>query len=218
MKLTSHLLQLDPGGLKKATEHPFLSQAGNGTLPTDTLRSWLAQDAHYARGYVKFVAGLLTHLDLPSRICASGQDPQLEGAHVSNNTSLNWRVLDLLVGALANVKRELEFFEATSRRYELNIESSPGFEALNLDTAAYVDHFESIAKGKGPQMLLRGLVTLWATEYVSVPQEVWNVNICPEASTPETAIAATAAILNTSVRLSNSPRPSSPGLPIKFTY
>lgn len=169
MNLTSHLISLDQAGLRKATEHNFLRQAGNGSLNGDTLRSWLSQDAHYARAYIGFVGGLVSHLPLPSKIHHDDTATMISKSGRSPGMSLHWRILDLLVAALTNVKRELEFFEETARRYGLEVDKVEGFEIPNAATAAYIEHFRSFTVADRRAHLLRGLITLWATEFVSLP-------------------------------------------------
>lgn len=151
--LTAHLLNptLHPSTthlLTQATTHNFLAQAGQGTLPAKTLTKWLAQDVLYTRAYVRFLGGMLKRLRLPSDIYIST---------VSSQTTLEYRVFDLLVGALTNIQREMKFFEHTCGEYALDLDTRAQAEPV---TRSYADMFGSVPD-KG---LLHGLVVLWATE------------------------------------------------------
>lgn len=70
-KLTTHLLSLDPQAFTQATQSPFLSHAGAGTLSKDVLQKWLAQDRLYAQAYIRFAALLLANVRLSGRVDGS---------------------------------------------------------------------------------------------------------------------------------------------------
>ncbi|KAJ6033664.1 uncharacterized protein N7446_008042 [Penicillium canescens] len=65
--LTTYLLGSTPGGLARATNHPFLAAAGSGTLPKSTLSQWLSQDRLYAQSYIRFIGLLLAKIRLPRK-------------------------------------------------------------------------------------------------------------------------------------------------------
>ncbi|KAF8867328.1 heme oxygenase-like protein [Acephala macrosclerotiorum] len=96
--LTQHLLSLSPSSFKLATQTPFLIQAGCGTLSKEILEKWVFQDRLYAQAYVRFGGRLLAGLagKLPSRV---------------DSGDVNERLLDLVLDAVNNVRRELKFFE-----------------------------------------------------------------------------------------------------------
>lgn len=106
--LTSWLLTATPKALKRATRHPFLAAAGQGTLPKNTLCQWLSQDRLYAQSYVRFIGLLLAKIRLPSH-------PPERG------TLSEQAVVDVLVDALVNIRDELHFFENTSVIYKLDL-------------------------------------------------------------------------------------------------
>ncbi|KAL6250278.1 hypothetical protein RBB50_002579 [Rhinocladiella similis] len=151
--LTSSLLNSAPQSLYLATQHPFLRQAGLGTLSKETLQRWLSQDRLYAQSYIGFIGALIARVDLPYNVA-------------DQSTSLRWRIVNLLSSALENIHRELRFFNDTAEEYGLQLEASaiPGgpFTAEPA-TKQYIDLFRAF--GTDPSMsLLEGLVVLWATE------------------------------------------------------
>ncbi|KAI9692575.1 MAG: hypothetical protein M1822_006806 [Bathelium mastoideum] len=143
--LTTHLLHRFSDGFTAATQHPFLTHAGCGSLSGAALSEWLTQDSHYARGYVAFIGGLIAKVRLP---------------HTSNTQfHILYRTLDLLISALNNVRREMSFFEITATKYGLTVSDVPPTPICR----AYLDLFRS-ASSPGAS-LLEGIVVLWATEH-----------------------------------------------------
>ncbi|KAK3076961.1 hypothetical protein LTS18_011546 [Coniosporium uncinatum] len=144
--LTTHLLNLHPHPLTLATTHPFLTAAGRGTLPPSTLAVWLVQDEHYIHAYIPFIGHLLTKLTLPTSIPLGRK-----------NASLHHRILDCLVGALSNVRREEAFFAETIRGYGIEARS----EGPTEGTRKYLELFGEVGR---EGTLVEGMVVLWATE------------------------------------------------------
>ena len=64
--ITQHLLNLNPAEFQKATQNPFLSAAGSGTLSKEILQQWLSQDRLYAQAYVRFASHLISTISLPT--------------------------------------------------------------------------------------------------------------------------------------------------------
>ncbi len=149
--LTHHLLALSQPSFDAATQHPFLHAAGTGTLPKHALSAWLSQDRLYAQSYIRFIGLLLSKTRLPSS--------------QTTQSSLQWRITDMLIEALTNIRREIQLFEKTAADYELDLqtpwEGQESFEMTHV-TRGYVDLFMNAA-GPGTS-LLEGLVVLWATE------------------------------------------------------
>jgi len=147
--LTAHLLNSNQAAFTAATQQPFLSHAGCGTLAAAPLSQWLVQDSHYARAYIQFIGQLLAKLRLP----------------VVLNSQFNplYRTMDLLISALNNIRREMSFFEITATKYGIQLTDEPP----NFVTRAYLDLFMS-ASCAGAS-LLEGMVLLWATEHVGLP-------------------------------------------------
>ncbi|KAI2471227.1 heme oxygenase-like protein [Annulohypoxylon bovei var. microspora] len=155
---------------QRATQSEFLSLAGQGQLPPEILSQWLSQDRLYAQAYVRFAGGLISRVQLPTKI----NDRQ-------TSKTLQWRILSLIQTALAGVTRELQFFEETAKKYGLDLEAlGPVAEGRNLSnksasfaptkvTQDYIDLFDSFAaqpRGDLSKTLLDGLVLLWTTEKV----------------------------------------------------
>ncbi|KAF2090373.1 heme oxygenase-like protein, partial [Saccharata proteae CBS 121410] len=143
--LTAHLLTRGNAAFTAATQQPFLSHAGCGTLSASALSQWLVQDAHYCRGYIRFIGQMLAKIRLPV-------------GHNSNFHPMT-RVMDLLISALNNIRREMTFFEITATKFGLHLTDEPP----NFITRAYLDLFISCTSS-GASML-EGMVVLWATEH-----------------------------------------------------
>ncbi|CZR61055.1 related to transcription regulator PAB1642 [Phialocephala subalpina] len=160
--LTTHLLSLDKEGLKKATQAPFLVQAGKGTLPKEVLEKWLGQDRLYAQAYINFGSRLLAGL-------AAKLPPKVNPDH------LNERLTDLVLDALNNVRRELKFFEEVASKYSLDINAADDVKMASEGVKAYRRLFDSIgsqAQNGERSYVLEGLMLLWGTEICYL--EAWR--------------------------------------------
>lgn len=146
--LTAHLLSLDPSSLKATTEHPFLLAAANNTLPLPLLQSWLAQDRLYQTSYITFIGAMLSKIPVP---CVQDRKATLE-----------WKTVDLLIDALANIREEMELFERTAR--EEGWLDGISDVKTQRETRAYMDLFAG-ATARGRPLVV-GLVVLWATEEI----------------------------------------------------
>jgi thiaminase len=144
--LTSHLLTTCSGPYTQATQQPFLSHAGCGSLAPGPLSQWLVQDGHYARGYIRFVGQLLGKIRLPQT-----QNSQFHPMY---------RTMDLLISALNNMRREMQFFEITATKYGLPLSMEPPTPV----TRALLDLLASTSSPGAS--LLEGMVVLWGTEQV----------------------------------------------------
>ncbi|WVQ83539.1 hypothetical protein IAT38_005680 [Cryptococcus sp. DSM 104549] len=164
IKFTEYLLNKYAADFEKATTHPFLEQAGTGTIDAKPLRAWLKQDYLYAYvGYPKFAASILSHLALPT--------PQ---STPNTNTA---RALSLLTFSLSNVVRETSFFVDTAREHGLDVFAPElvgaeghggrdGAEGGLLGeygevTRSYVDFLHAVG---GVGSVQEGLVVLWGME------------------------------------------------------
>ncbi|KAK8861314.1 hypothetical protein IAR55_002133 [Kwoniella newhampshirensis] len=170
-KFTHYLLEKYSDDFRKATETPFLAQAGQGTIAPGPLKEWLRQDYLYAYGgYIKFASALLSHLHLPT--------------HPSSSTANTERAVSVLTFSLSNVKRETEFFISTAQQHGLdlfadetdNSESETGGGAkygllgeYNPVTRSYVDFLHAIGGLGGIE---EGLVLLWGMEVAYLT--AWN--------------------------------------------
>jgi thiaminase len=139
-RLTEHLRALETTpSYAAATQHAFLARAGRGALPAPALAFWLHQDRVYARAYPAFVGRLLA---------APPPDGDTADAALARAA--------LLSGALANVVRELRFFESAARECALEIDAWQERRATREYTA-------EMARTAGDG-LVDGLVFLWAME------------------------------------------------------
>lgn len=68
--------------------------------------------------------------------------------------------MDLLISALNNMRREMQFFEITATKYGLAL----GNEPPSPITRALLDLFVSASSSSAS--LLEGMVVLWGTEHV----------------------------------------------------
>jgi hypothetical protein len=77
------------------------------------------------------------------------------------------RLVDLLIGSITNVRRELKFFEDVAGRYGLDIEAREVGEGVRR----YRELFFGVGEGveSGQKGMLEGLVVLWGTEKVCLP-------------------------------------------------
>lgn len=149
--LTSWLRTQHGDALDTATHHPFLQAAGAGTLPERELCTWLVQDKYYQFAYVNFIGRLIAKVDLTSYAFPNKEE-----------TNLEWKTFEVLIGALIAIKEEILFYNRTVESYGLEVEEADPDSV----TRAYVKLFEESSTEGTP--LLHGLTVLWATEYVSV--------------------------------------------------
>ncbi|KAF2202046.1 heme oxygenase-like protein [Delitschia confertaspora ATCC 74209] len=164
--LTAHLLTVCSGPFTQATQQPFLSHAGCGSLAAGPLSQWLVQDGHYSRGYVRFIGQLLAKIRLPQ----------------TNNSQFHpmYRTMDLLISALNNMRREMSFFEITATKYGLVLSQDPP----NAITRAYLDLFMSASSSSAS--LLEGMVVLWGTEHCYRSAWQYASSFSTSLSTPST--------------------------------
>ncbi|EUC34118.1 hypothetical protein COCCADRAFT_25701 [Bipolaris zeicola 26-R-13] len=143
--LTAHLLNVCAGPLRQATQRPFLSHAGCGSLTAEPLSWWLVQDGHYARGFIRFAGQLLAKIRLP-------QTPNSQFHPM-------YRTMDLLISALNNMRREIQFSEITATKYGLSL----GTDLPTPVTRGLLDLLVSASSSSAS--LLEGMVVLWGTEH-----------------------------------------------------
>jgi hypothetical protein len=144
--LTQHLLIQAEDLLTDATQHSFLSHAGSGLLGENALNQWLAQIGYISRSLVSFTGTLIGKIRIP------------ETANLERDST--FRCLDLLCSAVNNVKKEMEFLEATKRKYGLEV----SFDEPKPPTKGFIDLFNSASCPSAT--LLEGMVMLWAVEIV----------------------------------------------------
>lgn len=157
--LTKQLLATDEEGYKKATQSEFLKLAANGQLSKDILGRWLANDRLYIHSYCRGLGLLLSFLQYPDNV-RRGQDPGAET-----------KLLDWIVGALVNIRREENFFIDTAAEYgiEINLETQANgrvAESTKLEgLRRWEALFQSVAPGEGDILpWLEAAVVYWGTE------------------------------------------------------
>ncbi|PNS14651.1 hypothetical protein CAC42_1673 [Sphaceloma murrayae] len=149
LKLTDRLMALDRPGFKAATQHHWLRLIGQGKLPREAQLKWLHQDRMYALSYVAFIGSLVAKVKLP--------------ATVDRRNSLEWRISDMLIEALVNIRRELTMFEDILRQhYGWGRDPDEPVPEANPATTVYQSLFCSATAPNVP--LVAGLAALWATE------------------------------------------------------
>ncbi|KAF1972271.1 putative transcription regulator PAB1642 [Bimuria novae-zelandiae CBS 107.79] len=168
--LTSHLLSLNKDQFTRATQSPFLARAASGTLSKSLISHWLANDRLYMQGYISLTGELLRTLKLPTRPTPS-----------KSAGTISLRLLDWLVGALANIRREERFFMDVAERYGLDVDltESDG-ESIKAERKIeglrkFEKLFGSLTTGAPKETILpwlEGAVLFWATEKVYF--EAWS--------------------------------------------
>lgn len=148
--LTSHLYSLSTvRPYSAATEHAFLTAAGNGTLSHAELSLYLSQDRLYAaHAYPRFIGLLLAAIPFSS-LHALDSPQEL----------LHRRVVRLADYALANVLRETQFFVDTAKKHRLDLDAWKERKQTRDYTA------EMIRVGAAGRME-DAIVFLWAMERV----------------------------------------------------
>ncbi|ROT42312.1 heme oxygenase-like protein [Sodiomyces alkalinus F11] len=170
--LTQTLLTSSPEAYTRATTSPFLTSAAAGTTPKSLLSRWLANDRLYIHAYIRGAGRLLSFLSIPD-LAPPADSPNPDPAT---------RLLDWLVDALVNVRREENFFIETAARFDLSIDlpttCDDDNDNNNNSPPAVPDDqkleglrrweflFNSVAPGPAGQPLpwLEAAVLFWGTE------------------------------------------------------
>ncbi|WVR04052.1 hypothetical protein IAU60_001051 [Kwoniella sp. DSM 27419] len=151
-KFSQYLLDKYADDIKVATTHPFLRQAGQGTIDPSALKEWLKQDYLYAYvGYIKFASAVLSKLPLDLR-----PTPNIT------------RAVEVLAFSLSNVKRETEFFLSTAEQHGLGVFDGPAVDTAssllgeyNPITRSYVDFLHATG---ALASIEEAFTLLWAME------------------------------------------------------
>lgn len=151
LKLTEHLILLQTSTpYTAATQHSFLTDARKGTLPIERLSLWLSQDRIYAvHAYPRFIGALISRIPFSESDAVSGPE-ELKNQHI----------LQVLVGCLDNIVKEVGFFQDTATEFGLDI----GGRGLRKGTRDYTAEMARISLSGS---LNDGLIFLWAMEQVS---------------------------------------------------
>lgn len=170
-KLTDYLLNSSPDAFRRATQSEFLASAAAGQLPKTTLGTWLANDRLYIHSYITGVGKLLSILQLP-------QDVPKPGAADPSSVKL----LDWLVAALVNIRREKNFFVDAAVRHGIPVHLEVDEEGSVRDDVKlpalqrYEELFNSIRPGDSPIPWLEAAVLFYATEKAYLEAWTWTKN------------------------------------------
>ncbi|KAF4975959.1 hypothetical protein FZEAL_7311 [Fusarium zealandicum] len=157
--LTQQLLASDEQGYKRATQSEFLRLAANGQLSKEILGRWLANDRLYIHSYCRGLGRLLSFLEYPATV--------QRGEALGSTT----RLLDWIVGALVNIRREERFFIDTAADYgiDINLETQADgsvAQSTKLDGLRCWEALFDATSPKQDQELpwLEAAVVYWGTE------------------------------------------------------
>ena len=169
--LTQLLIASDAEGYQRATQSPFLRLAAQGHLSKDLLGQWLANDRIYIHSYIKGIGRLLSFLDMPGTVAAPGErDP------------VPTRLVDWLVDALVNIRREEKFFVSTAADYGIAVDLERGPDGSVPDSAKLegLRRFETLFTtlspapgGQAPLPWLECAVVFYGTEKCYVDAWSW---------------------------------------------
>ncbi|KAJ4302619.1 hypothetical protein N0V90_001508 [Kalmusia sp. IMI 367209] len=168
--LTSHLLSVHKDQFTRATQSAFLAQAASGTLSKPLISHWLANDRLYMQGYIRLTGHLLRILKLPEQPTPS-----------TAAGSVEVRLLDWLVDALVNIRREERFFMDVAERYGLDVDLTETGKVIVQEEKKieglkrFEKLFDSLTTGQTSESVLpwlEGTVLFWATEKVYF--EAWS--------------------------------------------
>lgn len=168
--LTAHLLSLKQDQFARATQSRFLARAASGTLPKNLISHWLANDRLYMQGYIRLTGELLRITKMPSQPTPSTSAGPLE-----------LRLVDWLVSALVNIRREERFFMDVAERYGLDVNLTGGdgksiVEEKKIEGLKRFEKlFDNLTTGQSAEAVLpwlEGVVLFWATEKVYF--EAWS--------------------------------------------
>lgn len=168
--LTRALLASDEEGYKRATQSEFLRAAAQGRLSRDVLGQWLANDKLYIHSYIHGLGRFLASLDLPDTEPA----PESEPAPTT-------KLVDWIVDALVNIRREEKFFVSTAAQYGIivNLEAQADgkvAEATKLEgLRRWEALFGSVAASSNTTNLpwLEAAVVYWGTEICYLKAWTW---------------------------------------------
>lgn len=155
--LTTHLLSLNHEQFLRATRHPFLAKAANGTIPKELVASWLANDRVYILGYISTISDLLS---LVRKSLKTSQTPGTE-------PDIETRLVAWLEDGLRNGEREVRFFQEVAEIYKLDIPQSPLPQNLKVEGLQLYERLFANVAAQQPHAFipwLEGAVLLWATE------------------------------------------------------
>ncbi|KAK2594510.1 hypothetical protein QQS21_007791 [Conoideocrella luteorostrata] len=156
--LTEALLASDADGFQRATQSVFLQSAAQGTVDKATLGQWLANDRLYILAYIQGIGKTLSVLPLPQTI---PDHPPNDGGTATT------KLLDWLIDAMVNIRREEKFFVDTASRFgiSVNLPSDVDGHVADSEKLEGLRRFESIfcglGLGLGPSKSTRSSLLPW---------------------------------------------------------
>jgi thiaminase len=172
--LTEALVASDSSAYQRATQSSFLKLAAQGRLSKRVLGTWLANDRIYIHGYIRGIGKLIGFLERPGAVTSRGQpDP------------VSTRLLDWMIDALVNIRREERFFVDTAMQYGIEVDLPRGGAAdgANVAEEAKLEglrRFEKLFLGVEPNSSsssslpwLEAAVVFWGTEKCYVDAWTW---------------------------------------------
>lgn len=158
-KLSAHLISLQTTPpYTAATQHTFLTLAGNGSLPLSRLAFWLSQDRIYAaHAYPRFIGALISRIPFDASDATNGPSEKL-----------NKEILHVLVKCLDNIVLEVEFFNNTALQCGLDMDGW----VVRKGTR---DYTAEMARVSTTSSLKEGVIFLWAMEKVGIASSIF----CP---------------------------------------
>lgn len=168
--LTKALVASDPEAFQQATQSPFLSLAARGQMNSTLLGKWLANDRLYIHSYIRGIGRMLSDLSLPPNVPASADEPDTPSV----------KLLDWLVGAMVNIRREEKFFVDAARSYGINVNLETGSDGRVQQEAKLegLRRFEGLFNSitlKQDDVIpwLEGVVVFWGTEKCYLDAWTW---------------------------------------------
>lgn len=171
--LTKTLLSSDADGFRKATQSIFLLRAAQGRVPKEYLGQWLANDRLYILGYIQGIGKMLSFLSLPETVPPAPQDRE----------TATTRLLDWLIDAMVNIRREEKFFVDTAHKFgiPINLPSDANGHVPDSEKLDGLRRFEALFAGLGPSTStnlpwLECAVVFYGTEKCYLEAWTWARN------------------------------------------
>lgn len=172
---TQQLLNSDRHGFQQATQSPFLAAAARGEVPKDILGKWLANDRMYIHNYIIGGGRLLCTHELPLTAAESSESPFV-------------KLVDWVIEALVNVRREERFFIDTARQYGITIDLPKSRDGTisDADKIEGLRRFEDLfgncsSHTSGTLAWLEDAVVFWGTEKCYLDAWSWSKSQIPSS-------------------------------------
>lgn len=166
LSFTKVILKSEPEAFRRATQSEFLRLGAEGTLPKEILGKWLGNDRLYIHAYIRGLGRTLSLL----------KPPQVTGNAPSRET----RILDWLVRALVNIRREEKFFVETAEKFGIDIALEADKKGIVADETKleglrrFETLFDSIGSGKSiSPPWVEAAIIFWGTEKCYLEAWTW---------------------------------------------